>query len=45
MRSFEKFGLVDQKRLERDLSALLLKTLAMGRRQKSELIGVALDME
>ena len=32
-------------RLERDLSALLLRTLAVGWRQQSESIEVALDME
>ena len=41
----EKLGLVDQNRLERSLSALLLRTLAVGRRQQSESIEVALDME
>ena len=40
------FGLfVDQNCLERDLFALLLITLAVGRRQQSESIGVALDIE
>ena len=33
---FEKLGLVDQNRLERDLPALLPRTLAVGRRQQSE---------
>ena len=42
---FEKLGLNDQNWLERNLSALLLRTLAVGRRQQSESIGVALDME
>ena len=41
----EKLGFVDQNCLERDMSALLLKTLAVGRRQQSESIGVALDMD
>ena len=41
----QKLGLVDQNWLERDLSALLLRTLAVGRRQQSESIEVALDME
>ena len=43
----EKLGLVGQNRLERDLSSLLLKMLAMavGRRQQSESIEVALNME
>ena len=45
MCGLEKLGLVDQNCLERDLSALLLRTLAVGRRQQSELIEVALDME
>ena len=40
-----KLELVDQNRLERDFSALLLRTLAMGRQQQSESIEVALDME
>ena len=42
----EKLGFVDKKWLERDLSALLLRTLAMSRRQQSKLIEVAeLDTE
>ena len=41
----EKVGLVDQNYLERDLSALLLRTLAVGRRQQSESIEVALVTE
>ena len=41
----ENLGLADQNRLERDLSALLLRTLAVGTRQESEWIEVALDME
>ena len=45
MCSLEKLGLVDQNWLERNLSALLLRTLAVGRRQQSESIEVALDME
>ena len=40
----EKLGLVDQNWLERNLSALLLRTLIVGRRQQFELIEVALDM-
>ena len=40
----EKLGL-GQNRLERDLSALLLRTMTVGRRQQSESIEVALDME
>ena len=45
MCALEKLGLVDQNSMERDLSALLLRTLAVGRRQQSESVGVALDME
>ena len=46
MYGLDKLGLVDQNELERDMSALLLRTLAVGsRRQQSESIGVALDME
>ena len=45
MCGLEKLGLVDQNCLERNLSALLLRTLVVGRRQQSELIEVALDME
>ena len=41
----EYLGLVRQNRLERDLSVLLLRTLAVGRRQQFESIEVALDME
>ena len=41
----EKLGLVDQNYLERDLSALLLRTLAVGRRQQSKSIEFVLDME
>ena len=41
----EKLGLVDQNRLERNLSALLLRTLVVGRPQQSESIEAALDME
>ena len=40
----EKLGLVDENQLERDLSALLVKTLAVGRQQQSESIEVALDV-
>ena len=39
----KELGLVGRNRLERDLSALLLRALAVGR-QKSESIEVALDM-
>ena len=45
MCSLEKLGLVVEQNLERNLSALLSRTLAMGRRQQSESIEVALDME
>ena len=40
-----KHGLVDQNWLERNLSALLQRTLVMSRRQQSESIEAALDME
>ena len=45
MRGLEKLGRVDQNWLERNFSALLLRTLIVGRRQHSESIEVALDME
>ena len=45
VRGLEKLGLVDQNWLERDMSALLLRTLVVGRRQQSESIEAALDME
>ena len=45
MCGLEKLELVDQNRLERNFSALLLRTLVVGRRQQSESIEVALDME
>ena len=45
MCSLEKLGLDDQNWLERNLSALLLRTVAVGRRQQSESIEVALDIE
>ena len=45
MCGLEKLGLVDQNCLVRDLSVLLLRTLAVGRRQQSESIEVALGME
>ena len=38
-------GLVGQNWLERDLSALLLRALAVGRQQQSGSIGVTLDLE
>ena len=41
----DELGLVDQNGLECDLSALLLRMLAMGRRQPSETIEAARDME
>ena len=41
----EKLGLVDQNWLERVFSGFLLRTLAVGRRQHSESIEVAPDME
>ena len=41
----EKLGFVDQNWLKRNLSSLLLRTLVVGRRQQSESIEVALDME
>ena len=46
MCGLEKLGLVDQNWLERIyLSDLLLRTLVVGRRQQSESIEAALDME
>ena len=45
MCGLENLGLVDQNGLELDFPALLLRTLAVGRRQESESIEVALDME
>ena len=45
MCGLEKLGLVDQNWVERNLSALLLRTLVVGRRRQSESIEVALDME
>ena len=41
----EKPGLVDQNWLERNFSGFLLRTLVVGRRQHSESLEVALDME
>ena len=41
----EKLGLVDQNWLERNFSGFLLRTLIVGRREHSESIEVALDME
>ena len=45
MRGLEKLGLVDQNSSERNLVALLLRTLVVGRRQQSESIEAALDTE
>ena len=45
MCGLEKFGLAIQNLLERDLSTLLLRTLTVFMRQKSESIEVALDIE
>ena len=45
MCGLEKLGLVDQNWLERNFSGFLLRTLVVGRRQYSESIEVALDME
>ena len=45
MCTLEKLGLVDQNWLEHNLSALLLRTLVVGRRQPSESIEAALNME
>ena len=45
MCGLEKLGLVDQNWLERNLSVFLLRTLVVSRRQHSESIEVALDME
>ena len=44
MCGLEKLGL-DQNWLERKFSGLLLRTLVVGRRQHSESIELALDME
>ena len=44
MCGLEKLGLVDQKYLERNLHALLMITMSVGRRQQSESIEVLLDM-
>ena len=41
----EKLGLIDQNWLERNFSGFLLRTLVVGRRQHSESIEIALDME
>ena len=41
----EQLGIVDQNLLERNFSGFLLRTLVEGKRQHSESIEVALDME
>ena len=41
----EKLGIIYQNWLERNFSGFLLRTLVVGRRQQSESIEVALDME
>ena len=45
VRGLEKLGVLDQNRLERALSVLLLRTLTVGRREQSESIEAALNME
>ena len=45
MCGLEKLGPVDQNWLERNLSALSLRMLVVGRRQQSESNEAALDME
>ena len=45
MCGLEKLRPVDQNSLERNFSGFLLRTLVVGRRQYSESIEVALDME
>ena len=45
MCGLDKLRLVDQNWLERNFSVFLLRTLVVGRRQYSESIEVALDME
>ena len=45
MCGLENLRLVDQNWLERNFSGFLLRTLVVGRRQHSESIEVALDME
>ena len=44
-RGLEKHGFVDQNRLERDLSTLMLRALAVSSRQQSDSIGIALALE
>ena len=41
----ENYGLVGQTGLEHDVSALLLRTMAVGMKQQFESAEVALDME
>ena len=43
--ALRNFDLLDQNWFDRNLSVLLLRTLVVGRRQQSESIEVALDME
>ena len=45
MCGLEKLEFVDQNWFERNLSALMLRTLVVGRRQQSESIEAALDIE
>ena len=45
MCGLEKLGLVDQNWLEHNFFVFLLRTLVVARRQHSESIEVALDME
>ena len=45
MCGLEQLGIVDQNWLEHNFSVFLLRTLVVGRRQHSESIEVALDME
>ena len=45
MCGLEKLGIVDQSWLERNFYVFLLRTLVVGRRQHSESIEVALDMD
>ena len=45
MCGLEKLGIVDRNWLERNFSVFLLRTLVVDRRQHSESIEVALDME
>ena len=45
MGSPEKLPFIDQNGLERNLSGLLLRTLVVSKRQHSESIEAALDME